>query len=148
MQNNSIDTRDEFSKWMESQGQDAENYVLSELKNIKLKNWYIDKFKGKAKNRFLERKSQYDIASYSIIRVNNPYLAREILIRAEEKENTFEELAIRYSEGPEKETLGMIKSSIIEKAHPVLAEVIRTAKLNEIRGPFQIEGWNVLVRIP
>ena len=41
----------------------------------------------------------------------------------------------------------MIKSSIIEKAHPVLAEVIRTTKLNEIRGPFQIEGWNVLVRV-
>ena len=54
MQNNSIDTRDEFSEWMEKQGQDAENYILSELKNIKLKNWYIDKFKGKAKNRFLK----------------------------------------------------------------------------------------------
>ena len=98
-----------------------EDYYESTKKTIGLKNLARKLFKDKAKAKFLDEKHKYDVGSYSLIRVKNVYQAREIIIRIQEGEETFEDLATKYSEGPEKYNRGVVGPGPIEKASPELA---------------------------
>ena len=66
----------------------------------------MDKYKDELTQYFIKRKDYLDLYYYSIIKIKNKALADEIYIRIKEKESTFEEIAKKYSEGPEKRTQG------------------------------------------
>ena len=60
---------------------------------------------------------------YSIIRVKNQNLSNELFLRIKEKEETFENIASKYSEGAEKNTNGHIGPIPLGNAHPSLAHL-------------------------
>ena len=124
-----------------------EDYYESTKKTIGLRNLAIKLFKDKAKAKFLDEKHKYDVGSYSLIRVKNVYQAREIIIRIQEGEESFEDLATKYSEGPEKYNRGVVGPGPIEKASPELAKIVRGSQPGVTRGPFQIGEWVVIVRL-
>ena len=45
---------------------------------------------------------------YSLLRLENSYLARELYLKIEEGESNFADLAKRYAEGPERNTNGIV----------------------------------------
>lgn len=101
----------------------------------------------KAEARFLQRKNQLDRVVYSLLRLTDAGLARELYLRIDEGESDFSDLAARYTEGPERTTRGIVGPVPLMQAHPLLAERLRTAKPGVLLEPFSIEKWWLVVRL-
>ncbi|MEX0589404.1 MAG: peptidylprolyl isomerase [Cyanobium sp.] len=104
-------------------------------------------FGAKAEARFLERKTQLDRVVYSLLRLQDPGLARELYLRIEEGEANFADLAAEYAEGPEKATRGIVGPVPLTQAHPLLVDRLRTASPGVVLEPFPIESWWLVVRL-
>jgi parvulin-like peptidyl-prolyl isomerase len=106
-----------------------------------------DHFLHRAEQRFLSRKQQLDSVIYSLLRVRGEALAQELYLRIAEGEADFAELAATYAEGPEQATRGVVGPVPLLQAHPILANMLRTCQPGELRPPFPIEQWWLVVRL-
>lgn len=104
-------------------------------------------FRPKAEARFLDRKNQLDRVVYSLIRLADEGLARELYLRLEEGESNFADLAAAHSEGPERSTRGVVGPVPLTQAHPLLVERLRTAPPGVVQEPFRIERWWLVFRL-
>lgn len=122
--------------------------VLEELSRpAKLKRHAQLTYGAKAEARFLERKNSLDQVVYSLLRVRDADLARELYLRLLEEESTFPELAAQYAEGPERQTHGIIGPVPLTQAHPALAERLRTHQPGTLMSPFSVQDWWLVVRL-
>jgi parvulin-like peptidyl-prolyl isomerase len=117
------------------------------IQPLRLQRFVADRFLPKAEARFLQRKTQLDRVVYSLLRLEDAGLARELYLRINEGESDFAELAARYAEGPERTTRGVVGPVPLMQAHPVLAERLRTATPGVLMEPFRIEKWWLVVRL-
>jgi len=104
-------------------------------------------FSHRAEQRFLARKNQLDQVIYSLLRVEDAALARELYLRIAEGEADFAELAAGYSQGPERSTRGVVGPVPLLQAHPALAELLRTSRPGQLQAPLRIERWWLVVRL-
>ena len=104
-------------------------------------------FQHKAEARFLARKEQLDQIVYSLLRLQDGYLARELYLRISGGEANFADLAANYSQGPEAKTKGIIGPVPMTQAHPALSERLRTSQPGQLLQPFQIDKWWLVVRL-
>ena len=101
----------------------------------------------KAEARFLERKTSLDQIVYSLLRVDDGGLARELYLRIADGETDFSSAATQYSLGPESKSNGLVGPVPLLQAHPNLAQRLRTNRPGQLIEPFQIEQWWVVVRV-
>lgn len=147
MQKQSIETEDQLAAFLRRnllQRQELERQLVQPLC---LHRYVTDHFIPKAEARFLQRKTQLDRVVYSLLRLSDPGLARELYLRISEGEADFAELAARYGEGPERATRGVVGPVPLMQAHPLLAERLRTGSPGVLMDPFQIEKWWLVVRL-
>jgi parvulin-like peptidyl-prolyl isomerase len=135
------------ANWLE-----RNNFTLVQLEQLVLRTIKIDRFKreafsSKVDSYFLQRKSQLDRASYSLLRVKDFDLAQELFFRLEAGEATFPELVKQYSQGQEAETGGSIGPHELSIPHPTLAQKIRSLKPGQLAAPVQAADWFVVVRL-
>ncbi|MEB3317853.1 MAG: peptidylprolyl isomerase [Cyanobacteriota bacterium] len=114
---------------------------------LRIRHHSHDHFLHRAEQRFLSRKQQLDSVIYSLLRVRGEALAHELYLRISEGEADFAELAATYAEGPEQATRGVVGPVPLLQAHPILANVLRTSQPGELRPPFAIEQWWLVVRL-
>ena len=114
---------------------------------IRLARWCEQQYLPKADARFLERKTSLDQIVYSLLRVADAGLARELYLRIEDRETDFASAATEYSLGPESKSNGLVGPVPLLQAHPNLAQRLRTNPPGHLIEPFQIEQWWVVVRI-
>ena len=107
----------------------------------------LEHFSHRAEQRFLARKNQLDQVIYSLLRVEDASLARELYLRIAEGEGDFAELAATYACGPEKATRGIVGPVPLLQAHPTLAERLRTIRPGELQPPLPIEQWWLVLRL-
>ncbi len=100
----------------------------------------------KAEARFLERKNELDQV-YSLLRLENSFLARELYLQIESGESNFADLAKRYAEGPERNTNGIVGPVSLTQAHPSLVEKLHVAQPGVLLEPFRIADWWLVVRL-
>ena len=125
-----------------------EQQVLGQLRRlIQRQTWMRDQFASKAEARFLERKNELDQVVYSLLRLKNSFLARELYLQIESEESNFSDLAKRYAEGPERNTNGIVGPISLTQAHPVLVEKLRVAQPGVLLEPFPIADWWLVVRL-
>jgi parvulin-like peptidyl-prolyl isomerase len=106
-----------------------------------------DHFLHRAEQRYLARKNQLDQVIYSLLRVEDASLARELYLRIAEGEADFAELAATYAKGPERSTRGVVGPVPLLQAHPSLAELLRTSRPGQLHPPLQIDRWWLVVRL-
>ena len=106
-----------------------------------------EQFQHKAEARFLARKEQLDRVVYSLLRVQDPFLARELYLQIAAGEANFADLAAAYAEGPERSTKGIVGPVPLTQAHPALAERLRTSRAGQLLEPFQIGEWWLVARL-
>ena len=104
-------------------------------------------FLHQAEQRFLARKNQLDQVIYSLLRVEDGTLARELYLRIAEGEADFAELAATYAKGPERSTRGVVGPVPLLQAHPSLAELLRTSRPGQLHPPLRIDRWWLVVRL-
>ena len=104
-------------------------------------------FGHKAEARFLQQKKDLDQVVYSLLRVGDGGLARELYLQISSGEANFADLAALYAEGPEQKTNGIIGPVPISTAHPALAEQLRINPPGQMLLPFAIDQWWLIVRV-
>ena len=126
----------------------SEDEVLEGLRqSIRRRNLMRERFAAKAEARFLERKYELDQVVYSLLRLKNSRLARELYLQIDSGESNFADLAKRYAEGPERNTNGIVGPVSLTQAHPVLVEKLRVAQPGVLLEPFPISDWWLVVRL-
>ena len=126
----------------------SEQQVLEALRHgIRRRSLMRERFAAKAAARFLERKNELDQVVYSLLRLKNSFLARELYLQIESGESNFADLAKRYAEGPERNTNGIVGPVSLTQAHPVLVEKLRVSQQGVLLEPFRISDWWLLVRL-
>ena len=114
---------------------------------VKIYKYCQDKFKNKVYSEYLRRKNIFDIATYSLIRVEKEIEAKEFFLQISEFEKTFAEIASKYSLGHEKNSQGILGPVQMNRIHPLLQEKIKEYKNGELSMPFRIENNWFLIRI-
>ena len=127
-------------------GTEAE--VMTALSNkVRQQTFLRDQFSPKAEARFLDRKNELDQVVYSLLRLENRFLAQELYLQIESGESNFADLAKRYAEGPERNTNGIVGPVSLTQAHPVLVEKLRVTQPGVLLEPFRISDWWLVVRL-
>ena len=125
-----------------------EEVVVDQLKRgIQQRATARDQFAAKAEARFLERKNELDQVVYSLLRLENRFLARELYLQIESGESNFADLAKRYAEGPERNTNGIVGPVPLTQAHPVLVEKLRVSQPGVLLEHFRTSDWWLVVRL-
>ncbi len=138
---------DQWSEMLKDLGR-PEQQVLERLsRGIRLQQTARDRFAVKAEARFLERKHELDQVVYSLLRLENSFLARELYLQIESGESNFADLAKQFAEGPERNTNGIVGPVSLTQAHPVLVEKLRVAQPGVLLEPFRISDWWLVVRL-
>ena len=97
---------------------------------------------------FLASHGGRDQVIYSLLRVRDAGLARELWIRLEEEETTFAEAAHQHGVGEEAQRKGVIGPISIGSLQPtVLQEILRTLQPGQLSAPRQLGEWHVLLRL-
>jgi parvulin-like peptidyl-prolyl isomerase len=135
-----------LTQWLTSQGLDRQ--LLSEIaiRNFKIAKFKQENWASKIESYFLKRKSQLDRAIYSLIRTTDLGIAQEIYFRSIDGEETFTELARKYSQGAESQTGGLIGPVELSMPHPTIAHLISTQPIGKVCHPVKLEQWYVIIR--
>lgn len=147
LQQRGFDGLAQWAELLEMLGR-SEDEVLERLRqSIRRRSWMRERFAAKAEARFLERKNELDQVVYSLLRLENSFLAQELYLQIESGESNFADLARRYAEGPERNTNGIVGPVSLTQAHPVLVEKLRVAQPGVLLEPFRIADWWLVVRL-
>ena len=142
-----FETMEQWSEMLADLGRTDEE-VIDRLERVIRRQEYIrERFAPKAEARFLERKNELDQVVYSLLRLANNFLARELYLQIESGESNFADLAKRYAEGPERNTNGIVGPVSLTQAHPALVEKLRVAQPGVLLEPFRIADWWLVVRL-
>lgn len=144
---NNILNENDYKVWLEKNKETRENIYAKIIQPLKLKKYCNESYSKKAENRFLDRKTDLDQVIYSLIRVSDPFQARELYLQIKEGESEFGKIAKKYSQGLEARSCGIIGPTPINKAHPLLSDLIKSSKEGEVKEPIQIGEFNLLVRV-
>jgi parvulin-like peptidyl-prolyl isomerase len=126
----------------------TEPEVMTALSNkVRQQKFLREQFSPKAEARFLDRKNELDQVVYSLLRLENRFLAQELYLQIESGESNFADLAKRYAEGPERNTNGIVGPVSLTQAHPVLVEKLRVTQPGILLEPFRISDWWLVVRL-
>jgi parvulin-like peptidyl-prolyl isomerase len=126
----------------------TEPEVMTALSNkVRQQTFLREQFSPKAEARFLDRKNELDQVVYSLLRLENRFLAQELYLQIESGESNFADLAKRYAEGPERNTNGIVGPVSLTQAHPVLVEKLRVTQPGILLEPFRISDWWLVVRL-
>jgi parvulin-like peptidyl-prolyl isomerase len=147
MQEQGIETEEQLSSFLRLNLLSRHELEQQLLQPLRLQRYVAAHYLPKAEARFLQRKTQLDRVVYSLLRLEDAGLARELYLRINEGESDFAELAARYAEGPERTTRGVVGPVPLMQAHPVLAERLRTGTPGVLMDPFRIEKWWLVVRL-
>ncbi len=124
-----------------------EQWKSSVENRLRLRLFQEREFSHRAENRFLKRKSQLDLVTYSLLRHSDGHLIQELYQQLLHGEATFEDLATQFSQGHEAKTAGKLGPVPLSQPHPALAEVLRTAQPGQILPPRNLESYWLIIRL-
>ena len=142
-----FETMDQWSEMLTDLGRTHEEVICRLERVIRRQEYIRDRFAPKAEARFLERKIELDQVVYSLLRLADSFLARELYLQIESEESNFADLAKCYAEGPERNTNGIVGPVSLTQAHPLLVEKLRVAQPGVLLEPFRVADWWLVVRL-
>ena len=137
----------DMNKFLESNSMTKIEFEYQALSEKRISEYSEKKFNHKVESHFLNRKPSLDVVIYSLLRVKDPFKARELYLRIIEKETDFGELAKSYSEGIEKKTLGIVGPVPLNQAHPKLINHLKNSKPGEVQTPFKLDNYSLIIRV-
>lgn len=141
-------TQQELDTFLQAKGWTSEDLDLHIRRPEALNRFAQQQFGPGLEETFLASKGGRDEVIYSLLRVRDPALARELWIRLEENETTFAEAAAQFSEGPEAQRKGVMGPMRIgDLQPPQLADWLRSLRPGQLLPPQQLGEWQVLLRL-
>jgi parvulin-like peptidyl-prolyl isomerase len=146
-QQNQLNTDSELEQWLQQQQLTREGLAALIGRELRLQKFKADKWSVPVESHFVQRKAQMDQVVFSMIRVKDVDVAEEIYFRILSEEETFMDLAPRYSDGIEAKTKGISGPVELGKLDPAMANALATAKPGEVISPFSISSWWVVIQL-
>lgn len=133
--------------WLRYQGM-----TLEQMEELAVRPLLLEKFKNetwgaKVESYFISRKANFDQVIFSLLRTPDGLLAQEIFFRIQEGEESFGELAQKYSKGPEANTGGVVGPVPLSNLHPALGKILSVSQPGQLWSPTRIEEWFAIVRL-
>ena len=116
-------------------------------REVRIAKWKKALFEPEAAEHFERRKPALDRVVYSLLRVKEAGLARELWFRIKEGEASFADLAPDYASGNEVYTAGIVGPVAFGAMHPALAGVLKSARVGELLKPFAVAEWFLVARV-
>ncbi len=142
-----LDTNEKIQGWLDKQGMTHENLRTLITRTIKIEKYKQENWDSKVESYFLKRKAQLDRVVYSLIRVDKAELAQELYFRIQENEDSFRELAMKFSQGAEAQTGGLIGPVEINAPHPKIAQILNSCQPGDLVPPTRVGEWIVIIRL-
>jgi hypothetical protein len=116
-------------------------------RDLRIAKWKKAVFEPEAEEHFARRKPSLDRVVYSLLRVKEPGLARELWFRIKQGEATFADLAPDYASGNEVYTGGIVGPVAFGAMHPALAAQLQPAAEGQLLRPLSIAEWFLVARV-
>lgn len=117
------------------------------IREVRIARWKKAHFGKHAREHFDKRKPELDRVVYSLLRVGDAGLARELWFRLAENEAAFADLAPRYTAGHEVHTNGLVGPATFGSMHPALAAHLRAGAEGQLLKPLRIAEIFVVARV-
>ena len=147
MKKNNQTSNSDFLEWLSQSNMDEKNFFEGISKPMKINSHSLKEYSHMVESRFLKRKDELDLVTYSLIRVTDYYLAQELFYRIQDNPSSFGELASKHSLGLEKDSNGILGPLPIKSGHPIMQEKIKESKPGEVRSPIQIDNIWIILRV-
>ncbi|WP_353932491.1 peptidylprolyl isomerase [Okeanomitos corallinicola TIOX110] len=143
-------TQKEFNNYHQRFKQVQKNANI--IPSIILRQFKIRKFKHltwghQVEPYFLERKPLLDQVSFSLIQTNDDAIAQEIYFRIQEGEESFADLAKKYSQGAEAKNGGWVGPYRLGNLNPNLAKIMRNLQPGEMPSLTYLDKMFIIVRL-
>tara|TARA_Y100001968_G_scaffold327865_1_gene373810 strand:+ start:1761 stop:2492 length:732 start_codon:yes stop_codon:yes gene_type:complete len=142
-----LNSEEEYQEWLKQSNMNEKEFFHDLLKPVKINNYALEQYRHQSEARFLKRKNDLDKVSYSLLRVQDSYLATELFLRIKENPNQFAKIASEHSLGEEKSTRGLVGPVSLGKSHPKIQELIKKSKIGEVNKPFIIDNVWIILRV-
>ena len=146
-QRNRLQSPEDIDAYRSRLGLGQEDLDQQILRPYRIQKHCESDFQAKAEAHFLTRKTQLDQVVYSLLRVKDGALARELYLRIANREANFADLAAAHAQGPERSTKGIVGPVPLTQAHPQLADRLRTSSPGLLMEPFRIGEWWLVTRL-
>lgn len=142
-----LTTEEERQAW-----RDRQDLSLEQVEELAVRGLKLEKFKQatwghKIESYFLKRKGRLDRVIYSLIRTKEAAIAQELYFRIQEGEQSFNELARDYSQGPEAQTGGLVGPVELSTPHPTLAQMLTVSQPGQLLPPTRLGDWFIVIRL-
>lgn len=144
---NQLTSPDAQQAWLKANGTSPEELRELATRPILLQQFKEETWGGKVRSHFMARKSSLDQIVYSLIRTQDEGLARELYYRIDEGEQTFEDCAREYSQGPEARTGGKLGPVPLNRPHPAIGKLLSVSQPGQLWSPRQLAEWHIIVRL-
>tara|TARA_A100001011_G_C14314827_1_gene847441 strand:- start:3047 stop:3790 length:744 start_codon:yes stop_codon:yes gene_type:complete len=141
-----ITDKDTLNNWLKLNDIKESSLELKIYNSLKLEQFKEKNFGNKIEKLFLDKKSDLDRVTYSLIRAKSREKIFELNLRLKEGESTFPDLSSQFSEGVENVFHGLIGPMELGKVNPFIAERLKASKPGQLWPPFECEGWWVILR--
>ncbi len=139
---------EDLPTWLHKKNWQSEDLRINLARSEALSRFSKQRFGPGLEERYLSSASDFDSVIYSLVRVKDPLLARELWLRLCEKEISFVDVASLYGEGPEAQRKGLIGPIAMGSLEPKqLRNALRALSPGELTPPQQIGEWTLLLRL-
>ena len=142
-----LDAAEKIQIWLNKMVMTKAQLDARIARKIKLDKFKQEQWGHQLESYFLERKLALEKAVFSLIRVKEEGIARELYHRLQEGENSFAELAKAYSLGKEANNNGLVGAVKLIDLHHILAQMLHRSQPGQLLSPKKIEDSWVIVRL-
>lgn len=146
-QQHQVTTAEAQQDWMHQCGMQLSDCVALATRKLRLEKFKRLTWGNKLQSYFLKRKAQLDQANYRLIRVADGGMAQEFYFRLQAGEQSFAELAVVYSQGPEAQTGGQVGPVELATLHPQLARMLHVSQPGQLWHPVRLGEWWVIIQL-
>ena len=144
---NQLKTNDDVAQWCLSRGMKEDDFLSEAIHAFRAAEFRSNLLDTSRESLFLRYKDNLDRVLYSMIRVPDEGLCREIFYSIEANEVTFGAAATKYSSGPEAKTQGIVGPVDLTVPHPEISSRLRMAQAGALIPPFLIDDQSIILRL-
>ncbi|WP_346293554.1 peptidylprolyl isomerase [Sphaerothrix gracilis] len=142
-----ITSEEQLQAWLQQRSLSSQQLEAMITREQKLSKFKAETWGSQVDSHFLQRKTQLDRVLYALIRTEDAGLAQELYFRIRDDNEPFSELALRYSQGQEAQTGGLVGPVELSVPHPTLGRMLSISQPGQIWPPTKIGEWFVVVRL-
>ena len=116
-------------------------------RHLRLRKFKHARWNSRVYSYYLRHKSRFDRVEFSLVGTTDRGLAEEIFFRVQSGEQSFSDLAFKYSEGEAARDGGKISSNDIYRSHPEISGYLVNLRPGELSPIFLLDNLYAFIRL-